>query len=173
MRIAIIYGSTTGVTQRISQQIKDLLGDIAAEPVDVTLFDPRDVAKYDALLLGIPTWNIGEMQEDWEDAASGFLIPEIRGKKIAIFGCGDQGGYPDTFGDAHGLLWNILEPAGPALIGTWPTDGYEYDGSAAERDGRFLGLIVDDDHQPELSDIRVREWCEQIKRELGLTEVLT
>lgn len=171
MKIAIIYGSTTGVTQRIAERIKELLGDVADEPVDVNSFDPPTMESYDALLLGIPTWNIGEMQEDWEDAAASFVIPELRGKKVAIFGCGDQGGYPDTFCDGHGLLWDILEPGGPELFGRWATEGYTYDASAGERDGTFLGLVVDDDHQPDLTDERVEQWCAQIKRELGLSAV--
>ncbi|MEL6797371.1 MAG: flavodoxin [Planctomycetota bacterium] len=168
MKIAIVYGSTTGMTQAVAEQIKDELGDAADAPYDVISFKPEDIAKYDALLLGIPTWHIGEMQEDWEDAASSFAVPEIKGKKVALFGLGDQGGYPDTFGDALGLLWNIIEPAGAELVGRWPTDSYTFDESVGVVDGKFLGLMCDEDQQPELTEERVTKWCAQIKQELGL-----
>lgn len=169
MLIGIVYGSTMGNTQRVAEQIKDLLGKHAADPVDVIDFNAKDIAKYDALLLGIPTWHVGEMQDDWVDAADRFNSPLLKGKKVALFGCGDQAGYPDTFGDALGLLWDIIEPAGPTLVGKWPTDGYSFDNSAGVRDGKFLGLMCDNDYQPELTDERVRQWVAQIKSELGLT----
>lgn len=167
MKIAIIYGSTTGMTQIVAGKIKERLGDLADEPADVSTFNPERIADYDALLLGIPTWNIGEMQEEWEDVAPKFLIPELQGKRVAMFGLGDQMGYPDTFGDALGLLWDIIEPAGPVLFGRWPTEGYEYEASAGERDGTFLGLMCDDDQQPELTEERLDKWCAQVLQELG------
>ena len=170
MRIGIIFGSSLGNTQDVAEDIKDHLGDLAADPVDVTKFNPADIAQYDVLLLGVSTWHVGEMQDDWDDAAERYNIPEMKGKKIAMFGCGDQFGYPTTFGDAFGLLWDILEPAGPELIGKWPTDGYEYEESFGVRDGVFLGLMCDNDCQPELTDERVEQWCQQLKQELALGE---
>ncbi len=168
MRIGIIYGSTMGNTQSVAEQIKEHLGDAADDPIDVIDFKPEDIAKYDVLLLGIPTWHVGEMQDDWVDAAETFNCPLLSGKKVGLFGCGDQAGYPDTFGDALGLLWDIIEPAGPVLIGRWPTDGYNFDNSHGVRDGMLLGLMCDNDYEPELTDERVERWCAQIKQELGL-----
>ncbi|MEM6312759.1 MAG: flavodoxin [Planctomycetota bacterium] len=168
MKIAIIYGTTTGMTLDIAEQIKQNLGDLADAPHDIGDFDPADIANYDALLLGIPTWDVGEMQYDWEMAMESFAVPELAGKKVALFGCGDQEGYPDTFGDALGLLWDGIQAAGPTLIGRWPTDGYNYDASAGERDGKFLGLICDEDNQADQTPERVTAWCEQIKQELGV-----
>ncbi|NRA56877.1 MAG: flavodoxin [Phycisphaerales bacterium] len=168
MKIGIIYGSSTGATEIVADHIKDHFGELASSPIEVYKFDPKGMEQYDVLLLGIPTWHIGEMQEDWEDAAEKFAIPQMKGKKVGLFGCGDQGGYPDTFGDALGLLWDIIEPAGPELIGRWSTDGYDYEASVGERDGTFLGLMVDEDHQPSLSNERIEKWCTQVKQELGL-----
>ncbi|MEM8835943.1 MAG: flavodoxin domain-containing protein [Planctomycetota bacterium] len=112
MKIGIIYGTSMGNTQDVAEQIKEYLGDAADDPVEVIRFDPPDIARYDVLLLGIPTWHVGEMQDDWEDAAEKYNIPEMQGKKVGFFGCGDQAGYPTTFGDAFGHLWDIIEPAG-------------------------------------------------------------
>ncbi|MEM1165614.1 MAG: flavodoxin [Planctomycetota bacterium] len=168
MKIAIIYGTTTGNTQEVAELVKGHLGDLADEPVDVTDFDPPSVADYDALLLGIPTWHVGDMQDDWDDAATRFNIPEMKGLKVAMFGCGDQDGYPDTFGDAFGLLWDIIEPAGPELFGLWPTEGYTFDNSAGVRDDKFMGLMCDNDCQPDLTEERVKQWCALLKQELGV-----
>jgi len=169
MKIGIIYGSTMGNTQDVAERIGSLLGDVAAEPIDVIDFEPASLADYDAVLLGIPTWHVGEMQDDWVDAAEKFNNPAIAGKKVAMFGCGDQAGYPDTFGDALGLLWDIIAPAGPELIGRWSTEGYNFDNSHGVREGKFLGLMCDNDYEPELTDERVEKWVEQVKSELGIT----
>lgn len=173
MRIGIVYGSTMGNTQALAEQIKDLLGDVAETPVDVIDFDPGSIGDYDALLLGIPTWHVGEMQDDWVDAAERFNVPAMKGRKVALFGCGDQAGYPDTFGDALGLLWDIIEPAGAELVGRWPTEGYTFEKSFGVRDGRFLGLMVDNDYEPDRTDERVQGWVAMLRQELGLTENAT
>ena len=34
--------------------------------------------------------------------------------------------------------------------------------------GKFCGLALDDDCQPELTEQRIKDWCEQVKTELGL-----
>ncbi|MEM7808076.1 MAG: flavodoxin [Planctomycetota bacterium] len=171
MNIAIIYGTTTGQTADVAQQIKDQLGDLAADPIEVDNFDLATVGAYDALLLGIPTWDVGEMQYDWDMVADDFAGADLAGKTIALFGCGDQGAYADTFGDALGLLWDKLEPSGPKLVGRWSTDGYDYDASVGVREGKFLGLMCDQDCQPELTEERIRRWCEQLKAELEGAEV--
>ena len=166
MKIAIIYGSTMGNTQEVAELIKEQLGSRASDPVDVTRFDPADIVNYEALILGNPTWHIGQMQDDWEDAASNYHTPAMSGRVVALFGCGDQAGYPDTFGDALGRLWDIIEPAGPTLVGRWAVDGYSFEESAAVRDGAFLGLVCDNDSQPELTEERVEQWCQQLMLEL-------
>ncbi|MEM1424033.1 MAG: flavodoxin [Planctomycetota bacterium] len=171
MKIGIIYGTSMGNTQDVAEQIKEHLGDAADDPIEVIRFDPPDIAQYDVLLLGIPTWHVGEMQDDWEDVAEQYNIPQMNAKKVGFFGCGDQAGYPTTFGDAFGHLWDIIEPAGPELIGRCSTDGYEFEESFGVRDGTFLGLMCDNDYQPELTDDRIAAWCKQLKQELGLETV--
>ncbi|MFW6258843.1 MAG: flavodoxin domain-containing protein, partial [Halochromatium sp.] len=80
----------------------------------------------------------------------------FEGKRIALFGLGDQLGYPLEFVDALGLLYQELKERGAILIGDWPSDGYEYEASKADLgDGRFCGLVLDQDNQPELTPQRL------------------
>ena len=122
------------------------------------------------LLLGIPTWDVGQLQMDWE-----YFLPKLselnfEGKKIGLFGMGDCEVYSLNFLDALGLLWNEIKDKGnPELIGIWPTEGYEYDESLGlYDDDNFLGLGLDDENQAELHDERIEKWVNQIKAELGL-----
>ena len=59
---------------------------------------------YDFLIIGCPTWNIGQLQDDWDNHFLELEAFDLIGKKIAIFGLGDQYGYPESFCDAIGIL---------------------------------------------------------------------
>ena len=48
------------------------------------------------------------------------------------------------------------------------TDGYDFLSSTAQVDGRFVGLILDDNNQPDLTDERIDAWCMQLKQEAGI-----
>lgn len=166
MKIGIIYGSTTGDTEEAAEIIQEHL----AEAGEVTLANILDtplpeLEEYDVLILGASTWGVGDIQDDWMGKDS-FSDIDLSGKKIAVFGTGDQEAYCDTFVDAIGILHEAAERAGATLLGAWPTEGYDYEDSAAVRNGKFGGLALDYNNQPELSNERIAAWCDQIKGEM-------
>jgi len=55
---------------------------------------------------------------------------------------------------------------GTRLIGSWSAEGYEFNKSKAFRDGEFVGLVLDQDNQADLTEERLEEWLEQVKPEL-------
>lgn len=87
---------------------------------------------------------------------------------MAIFGVGDQYGYPDNFLDAVGILGDKLIERGAELVGAWDTDGYEFSESLALRDGRFMGLGIDETNQSRMTTERVNHWLAQIAEEFAL-----
>ncbi len=170
MSVAIFYGSTTGNTEAAAGKIKEQLGDIVAAVEDVADADPSDLEKYDLLFLGVPTWNIGEMQDDWAEFIPRMEGLDLSGKKVAFFGLGDAAGYPDNFLDALGELWEAVKALGsPELVGTWPTEGYDFDASEGLFDeDHFLGVGLDDDNEPDLTDERIAAWLDKVRDEAGL-----
>ncbi|PKO39557.1 MAG: flavodoxin, partial [Betaproteobacteria bacterium HGW-Betaproteobacteria-4] len=52
---------------------------------------------------------------------------------------------------------------GAEIVGDWPTDGYTYEHSAAEVDGRFIGLLIDQRTQGMFTDERITTWLAQVK----------
>ncbi|MGF1737609.1 flavodoxin FldA [Photobacterium satsumensis] len=153
--IGIFFGSDTGNTEKVAEKIAAKL---ALDPQDIAGNSSDIFDDYDLLILGTPTANYGEMQPDWD-----YFVPEMEdadltGKKVALFGLGDQVDYPDSFLDAMGELAEMVEEAGGELIGEWPTDGYEFNHSRAVKDGKFVGLALDEDRQPELTDDRIATW---------------
>jgi len=171
-RIGLFYGSSTGITEYVADEIADVWKASGIEPVQaINIGDTKDLAQFlafDCLILGIPTWNIGQLQDDWD-----ILFPQLdsldfNGKKVAIFGVGDQYGYPDNFLDAVGILGDKLRERGAELIGHWYDEHYEFAESKAFVDGKFMGLGIDETHQSKLTTGRIKGWVAQIIREFAL-----
>lgn len=164
MKAAVIFGSTTGFTESVAGVIAEKLG--GADLKEVSGVSVEDYFNYDLIILGSSTWGIGDLQDDWEEKAEELKNVDFSGKTVALFGTGDQEGYPDSFVDAIGKLYTIVTKQGARVIGKTKSDGYTFDVSEALIDGVFTGLVIDEDNQSGLTDERVSAWVEQLKAEL-------
>ncbi len=168
-QIGLFFGTQTGNTENAADKIqKEFGGDSVVELYDVATMELSDFGKFDCLLIGCPTWDIGELQSDWQDVYDKLDGVDFSGKKVAYFGAGDQEGYPENFQDALGILEEKISDLGGETFGYWPTDGYEFEESKAVKDGKFVGLAIDDDNQDDLTDERIKTWVAQLKSELGM-----
>ncbi len=167
-KIGLFYGTYTGITRRVAQKIARELG---TENVDVhdICCDGETMQDYQYLIIGTSTWSIGELQEDWNTFMPKLMGMDLSGKTVALFGTGDQVGYPDTFLDGMGMLYETFQYRGARFVGFWPTTGYDFTSPLPLLDhDHFVGLAIDEDNQAELTDSRIREWCKQIRPAFGL-----
>ncbi len=162
-QVGIFYGSSTGDTERVAIQIKAAIEKTKVSVHDILESSIEDLNQYSFLIFGISTWGIGKIQDDWEDFLSQLENTDLTGKKIALFGLGDQESYPDTFSDALGILYDKFQHTGCAIIGEWPVSGYEYIHSKALRNGKFVGLVIDERNQPELTMERIISWIKTLE----------
>lgn len=162
--IKIIYGSTTGNTEKAAELITDKIGGECINIINAG----NDDFNADLVILGVSTWGIGELQDDWEDGMSKLTTENLKGKKVALFGLGDQSGFGDTFIDGVGTLYEKALECGAEIIGTWSTDDYDYGSSTAELGDTFAGLALDDDNEPDKTEERISQWVEQLKKEAEL-----
>ncbi|EMY8998289.1 flavodoxin FldB [Salmonella enterica] len=169
MNMGLFYGSSTCYTEMAAEKIRDILG-----PELVTLHNLKDDApalmeQYDVLILGIPTWDFGEIQGDWEAVWEQLDDLNLEGKIVALYGMGDQLGYGEWFLDALGMLHDKLALKCVKFVGYWPTEGYEFTSNKPViADGQlFVGLALDETNQYDLSDERIQTWCEQILGEIA------
>jgi flavodoxin I len=144
---------------------KEFGGDSVVTLSDISKVELTDFEGYNYIIIGYPTWNVGELQSDWEDFYDQLDNIDFSGKKVAYFGEGDQVGYPDTFQDAMGILEEKVSELGGETVGYWSTDGYEFTDSKALRDGKFVGLALDEDNQSELTNERIKAWVFQLQQE--------
>ena len=169
-QIGLFYGSTTGKTESAAEMIQAEFGGSSVVTLhEISEASESDFDDYKYIIIGCPTWDIGELQADWD----GFFNDDLdnvdfSGKTVAYFGTGDQVGYEENFQDAMGILEEKISSLGGQTVGSWPTDGYEHEASKAEKGGKFVGLALDEDNQSELTESRIKEWVAQLKSELGI-----
>jgi flavodoxin I len=171
--IGLFYGSTTGNTEESAKAIAQALGTVQGVAVDVHEISAKTVGaivNYDRLIFGVPTWDIGELQSDWDTVMLKLQSLDLTGKQLALFGHGDNIGYPDTYQDAIGILGTACLDQGAELVGWWPADGYKFDESQALVDGMFMGLALDDNETEKAAD-RIQTWVEQLIEEFTLLTV--
>jgi flavodoxin I len=168
-KIGLFYGTQTSNTQTAAEIIqKEFGGNSVVALYDISKAEPSDLEGYEYIIIGCPTWNIGELQSDWENFYDELDNIDFGGKKVAYFGEGGSVGYPDTFQDAMGMLEEKITEQGGETVGYWSTDGYKFTDSKALRDGKFVGLALDEDNQSDLTDERIKVWVAQLKQEFGL-----
>ncbi len=165
--VGIFYGSDTGNTEDAAKLLQQEFGADKAQIFDVANAKASDMEPFHNLIFGSSTWGEGDMQEDFEEFISEIKSANMEGKNVAIFGCGDQEAYADSFVDAIGLIYESLNEKGCNVVGKVSTDSYEYDESQAEIDGQFVGLPLDEDNESNLSADRIKKWVEQLKKEFN------
>lgn len=168
--IGLFFGSDDGNTESVAQRICQRLGESLVDVYDIADVTQYEFTQYQKIILGIPTWDFGQIQSDWEEFWQDIEALDFSGKMVALFGLGDQFGYGDYFLDAMGMLHDVIVNNGAEVVGYWPTSGYTFEASKAQVKGRelFVGLAIDEDQQEELTDRRIDLWCTQLMKEFSL-----
>jgi len=170
-KIGIFVGSSGGVTLSAAEALAELFDNAELINMEEDYDDLEQFDAFDVLLIGSSTWGQGDVQRDWVDPLYEMQNeePDYSGKKVAFFGAGDQKSHPEEFVTALGKMKEIFSKLGADTeFGYTSTEGYTYKYSAAEKDGKFCGLAIDDINQEDLSDERIQAWASQIKKEMSL-----
>ena len=167
--VGIYCSSSTGNTETVSQYIADAIGG-GIEYADIADTSDDEILDKDALIVGAPTWHTDADSQrsgtSWDDWLYDTLPNlDLSGKKVAVFGMGDQESYGDYYCDAAGELYDLFSDKGCKMYGFTSTDGYNHASSKAERDGKFIGQMFDEDNQYDQSEDRAKAWVEQLKSE--------
>lgn len=174
-KIGIFFGTETGTTRLIAKKIYKLLGDeLADKPLNVNRIQPQDLLQYDALILGTPSYGVGDipglsagcLERNWEEFLAQFGSPDLHGKRIAMFGLGAQERYAERFASSLMTLYQVFSDLGAEMIGHWPVEGYTFEHSASVVDGEFVGLVIDQRTQGMYTEQRLQRWIDQIKPQL-------
>ncbi len=173
-KIGLFFGPEKGSVHRVAEKVKSAIGEELVDLISVNHASAADLEKYDKIIFGISTvgketWDSEYSNTDWAK-----FFPEVgkvdySNKTIAIFGLGDHITYPEHFVNAMGVLAKEIrkENVNAKIVGQVDPAGYEFEGSEAVVDGKFVGLPIDEDFEPELTDERVASWVSAIKVDFG------
>ncbi len=164
-KIAIVYSFHTHKSKRIAEKVIEGWGEPKLEPVNAEELTKEMIEKYDYFIMSAPTWFDGELPNYWDEFVPDLEEMDLKNKKFAIFGLGDQKGYSENFVDAIGILAEILEECGGTIIGHTPVEGYTFEASRAQRGDNFIGLPLDQENQARMTNNRLKAWIEQLKKE--------
>lgn len=162
--IIVVYGSTTGNTEEVATSIAGKFE--GAKLANITSVTNQDFESADLIIAGGSTWGYGDHQDDWEEYIPNIEKLNLTGKKVALFGLGDQEAYPDTFVDSMGMMHDEFLKSGASIIGKTLKEDLEYSASKADEDEYLVGLAIDQDNQSDMTATRVERWVELLKKEI-------
>ena len=162
-KVHVIYGSTTGMTAALAERLAE---DFGTRAINVAGADVAAL-EAEALLLGSSTWGCGELQDDWYGGLDLLGNVDLTGKKVAVFGCGDSVGFPDTFCDALAILAEKAVERGAELIGRLPGAAFPDVSSRCLQDGRLVGLAVDELNDQGGTAARLAAFEDAVRKDLA------
>lgn len=166
-KIGIFYGSTTGNTEKVADLIRQAFGSENADVYNVDTTDLADIQKYSFLVFGVSTWGVSDLQDDFEDFLDILDQVDFTGKKVALFGLGDQSTYTGSFVDAMGILYERLKKKKVNIVGFVSRKGYSFTGSMALVKDQLAGLAIDEEFEAHLTTKRVADWVGGLKKEFS------
>ena len=169
-KIGIYVGSSTGSTMMVAEKLQEAFGEDQCDLIDLEddYMDLDEFLGYDVLFFGCSTWGSGEVQYNWVEPLQDLQInkPDFTGKIIALFGAGDCKDHAEQFVSALAVLHEKFKERGASFIGAFPTDGYTYDYSKAEVDGKFIGFPFDRVNEDDKTEERLNRWIDSLKTEM-------
>ena len=64
------------------------------------------------------------------------------------------------------VIYTYIKYNNIKLIGRTSTAGYEFEESRSVEKGKFIGLVIDDKNQKDLTEERIVNWVNQLKEEI-------
>ncbi|MDM8159447.1 flavodoxin [Labilibaculum sp. K2S] len=166
-KIGLFYGPEGGNVERVAKLLAEKVDSDRIVVHKVKDCEAKDVAQYSNIIMGISTlgkhtWSSDNSGNDWDIFLPKLNGVDLKGKKVALFGLGDHIAYADFFVDSMGDLADSIKLTGAEIVGQVSDEGYEYSESRAFREGKFVGLPLDEDFEDDLTEERVENWVKLI-----------
>ena len=163
-KTGIFYSFNSTKTAKAAEKIIEAFApEINIVPVNAEVLTEELFLSFTNIILGVPTWFDGELPNYWDEFVPALEDLNLSGKTIAIYGLGNQVEYPENFGDAVGILGELVQERGARLVGYTSTEGYSFESSRAVIDNQFMGLILDQENQARQSKDRISNWVNGLK----------
>lgn len=164
MKIGIFYGSTSGNSEAIAEELefylknKDVISHNVANGIE-------NIIDFKNIILISPTYGVGELQKDWELAKETLENIDFSDKIVALIGLGNQFAFGESFIGAIRILYDIIIKNNGKIIGFTNTDGYLFKESEAIINDQFVGLALDETNQGNKTPERIEKWLKNVIEE--------
>ena len=162
-KIAILYGSSGGNTETVAKRVQELFNG-EADLYNVDSVKSDEIKDYPYYILGTSTTGVGDLQDDWDGFLPTFSKMDLSGKKVAIFALGDSASFSSSFAESIKVIYDDINDK-TSVVGQVPDEGYTYDDSTAVIDGTWVGLPIDEDNEYDMTEERLSNWVETLKKE--------
>lgn len=161
-KIGIFYGTTSGITAGIVDEIEFYLRGEEYEVFDVANGIDK-MENLENLILVSPTYGVGELQKDWENVYNELKSLDFTNKIVGIVGVGNQFAFGESYAGAMRKLYDAVIAKGAKVVGFTSTEGYSYEETESVIDNEFVGLALDESNQDNETPDRIKAWIEEIK----------
>lgn len=161
-KIGIFYGTTSGITAGIVDEIEFYLRGEEYEVFDVAN-GIDEMENIENLILVSPTYGVGELQKDWENVYDKLKSLDFTNKVVGIVGVGNQFAFGESYVGAMRKLYDAVIAKGAKVVGFTSTEGYSYEETESVVYDKFIGLALDESNQDNETPDRIKAWIEEIK----------
>lgn len=164
-KIGLFYGGATAKTAVVALKIQEAFAENEVVLIPIEGATRKEFESFNNIIAGTSTWFDGELPTYWDEFLPEIESIDMTGKKVALFGLGDQERYPDNFVDGIGILAEAFTKSNAELVGFMPVSDYQFTQSRAVKEGHFLGLTLDVENQSEQTEERILKWVAELKKE--------
>ncbi|WP_172199684.1 flavodoxin domain-containing protein [Campylobacter sp. RM16188] len=162
--IGIFYATGKGDTQKACEYAAAKFGDeVKVIKAVKDVVQSNEFEGFDLLILASSSYGFGELHEDWKAKLGLLKEANLKGKKVALIGVGNQERHGDNF--CGGIVEFLPFVKGASLLGAKDKDGYKFDYSSAFINGKFIGLVLDTKGDKEYEK-RIDKWASDIKAQI-------
>ena len=116
-KIGLFYGGTTAKTAVVALKIQEAFAENEVVLIPIEGATREEFESFDNIIAGTSTWFDGELPTYWDEFMPEIESIDMTGKKVALFGLGDQERYPDNFVDGIGILAEAFTQSNAELVG--------------------------------------------------------
>lgn len=162
-KIGLFFGSTGGRTVGVVDEFEFNLNDSA------DIFNVEngidEIKNYENLILVSPSYGFGELEPHWAELSDQLEATDFTNKVVGLVGLGSQTTFGESFVGALEVLYKIVTKNGGKVVGFTSTEGYKFEDCEAIIDGKFMGLVLDEENQDDYTPDRIFDWLEVVKPE--------
>lgn len=125
----------------------------------------KEIENYENLILVTPTYGVGEAHAAWMNNLKKLEEIDFTGKVVGLVGLGNQFAFGESFCGGIKHIYDVITKKGAKVVGFTSIDGYHYEETEIVKDGKFIGLALDETNQASLTPARIDAWIKDIKKE--------